>query len=170
MKSIVRRSMLSAAFTLGLAVPFAATWTTPAQALSSCSLLSGTDSWSHTIPGSGSFTVTVDYSTGVSVTGTPPPLVSLPLMLTSTSGHPLTITADPTGARRYEGTFTGETQETCSCAHQTCDYWSNSCVPENNFACVAWNGDTCIILACGGGGGSCTGGVCTSVFDFSAAF
>lgn len=170
MKSIIQRIMLSGAFVVGIAVPFAATWTNSAQALETCSFLSGNDSWSHTIPGSGSFTVTMNYATGVTVTGTPPPFASLPLTLTSTSGHVLRISTVVVGAvpkRQYEGSFTAGVPEVCSCYNHSCDNGHNCNQPDTGWTCLLAAG--CTSTTCGGNG-SCSGGVCQASTDFSARF
>lgn len=149
MKAIVRRVMLSAAFVVGLAVPLAETWTTPAQAFANCSLLSGQDSWSHTIPGAGSFTVTVHYSNGVTLTGTPPPFTSLPLVLTSASGKRLTISDAGGGEREYEGSFSATASSNCTCPNAVCDSDHDCTVPSPGGMCIGQG--SCTSTSCSGG-------------------
>lgn len=165
MKSMVRRLMLSAAFVVGLVAPLAATWTTPAQASSSCGLSSGSDSWTGTVGGN-TFVVSVVYNAGVTVVGTPPPFTSLPMTLVSGSGHTLTITATSTGMRQYEGDFTSTTDETCSCQNQRCDSGTTGCTTQNGMFCQVTNATTCVSGVCGGG--SCSGGRCTGPANFTA--
>lgn len=167
MQNTIRRLMLSAAFAVGLAVPLATTWTSPAQALSSCSLLSGSDSWTGSVAGSGTFTVSVTYDTGVSVQGTPPPLSSLPMTLTSRSGHRLTITASSAGGHQYEGDFTSKIPVNCACAGNACNYTGTACETQDNMTCnLTANG--CSSTVCGGS--NCFGGECTTISTFKAAF
>lgn len=170
MKMVVRRFLFTAAFVVGLAAPLAATWT-PAQAFSECSLLSGHDSWSETIAGSGTYTVTVDYAKGVTVSGTPPPLTSLPRTLTSQSGHRLRISAVPAGGngtRFYEGMYITSKQETCACANLSCSGYGDGCEFTAGMFCQG-SGGGCTSTTCGGGGGSCSGGVCRGPSAFKAA-
>jgi len=160
---------MSSLFAVGFAVPIGATWTTPAEASSPCSVLSGSDSWTGSISGGGSYTVSIAYNTGVSVTGTPPPLASLPIVLTSTSGHSLTISADAAGGRVYSGSFDTTTDQFCACQSQVCDIWDTKCVSGANWFCEIKSSSTCRQTQCGGGvGGSCSGGGCSTTTDFVA--
>jgi hypothetical protein len=170
MKNMIRGLLLSAAFMGGITAPIAATWTTPAQAqAASCSLLSGSDSWTGMNATGSTYTVSVAYNTGVSITGTPPPFASLPVVLFSSSGHRLAISAVPGGARRYEGNFTSTIPETCGCQNLACNYYGSGCEYLANANC-GLTASGCTTTSCGGGGGSCSGGVCTTVTDFAAAF
>lgn len=167
MKRVVRSFLLTATFVGGLAVPLVVTWT-PAQAFSQCSLLSGHDSWSETIVGSGAYTVTVDYAKGVSVSGTPPPLASLPRTLTNKNGNQLRISAGGAGTRSYEGEYITTTQETCACANDSCpSYGSGPCEFTANMFCHG-SGGSCSSSTCGGG--NCSGGVCLGPSTFKARF
>ncbi len=159
--------MLSACFVVGLAVPLAATWTPVAQALSSCSLLSGSDSWTGSVAGSGTFTVSIAYDTGVSVTGTPPPLSSLPMTLTSRSGHKLTITTNSAGAHQYEGDFTSTIPVNCGCGQDACNYSGTGCEPQEKMTCnLTQHG--CTSTVCDNS--NCFGGKCTTTSTFRTAF
>lgn len=168
MKNMIRRLMWPAAFVAGLAAPVVATWSSPVQASEEeCTFLSGRDSWTY-----GSFTVNVAYDTGVTVTGTPPPLASLPLVLTSPSGHVLTISQSGT-LRKYTGTYTAETNEACltKCQDTACNdnvsYWDCS-IPSSNARCVGK--DVCSTQTCTTIGGSCAGGTCMGSLNFTATF
>ncbi|WP_434420136.1 hypothetical protein [Nannocystis pusilla] len=165
---MVRRLMWSAAFVAGLAAPLAATWSSPVHASEeACTLLSGGDSWTY-----GGFTVNVTHNRGVTVTGTPPPIGSLPLVLTSPSGHVLTISQSGT-LRKYEGTFTAETNEACqtSCPNTACNdnvSWYECSVSSANAMCTGTT--NCTTTTCTTLGGSCAGGICVGALDFSARF
>jgi hypothetical protein len=155
----LRRLLWSAAFTVGLAVPLAASHSPSAEAFQSCSLTSGSDSWTGFNADGSSFTVAVSYDTGVSATGTLPPLASLPVVLSSLNGHRLAISADVTGARVYEGTFASTMPVSCACPNMSCgDY---SCVPAGGMSCSS-SGSGCTSTTCGGGG--------SSISNFKAAF
>lgn len=170
MKSIIRRVLLTATFSAGLVVPLAATWTTPVQAFADCAVSAGSDSWTGTNADGTTFTVSVSWNLGVSVTGTPPPLASLPISLVSSTGNALTITAGPNSTRKYSGTFTGVTPATCNCPGLRCDWFDIKCVPQPMNTCRITSYGTCIYSGCnGGGGGSCSGGRCTGPANFSAA-
>lgn len=160
MIKLVRSVLLSGAFVAGLTIPLVASWPAPAQATRDCTLLSGGDSWTGTNADGSSFTVTASGS-GLSVTGTPPPIASLPRVLTSTNGNSLTITATSAGGRWYSGTFTGETEETCNCPNLRCDSFDIVCVPQNLNWCKITSPQSCLYGGCSGsGGGSCSGGKC----------
>jgi hypothetical protein len=159
---LLRRLLWSAAFTVGLAVPLAASHSPAAEAFQACSLTSGSDSWTGFNADGSSFTVSVSYDTGVSATGTLPSLASLPVVLTSLNGHRLAISADVTGARVYEGTFASTMPVSCSCPNMGCDAYSHSCVPAAGMSCSISSGGGCTSTTCGGGG--------ASISNFKAAF
>lgn len=167
MRNMIRTMSLTAAFVVGLAAPLVATWTTPVQAFASCRLVSGSESWSGAVAGSGTFTVSVTHDTGVSVKGTPPPISSLPMTLTSASGHRLTISASPTGQRQYEGDFSGGIPESCGCSNRGCNYASTGCEYWKGWECDL-KGESCTSHACGGS--SCHEGVCVTAARFKTAF
>ena len=104
--------------------------------------------------------MSVTYTGGVTVVGTPPPLTSLPMSLVSGSGHVLTITATSTGARQYSGDFTSTANETCSCQNQRCDSFTTGCLTQNGMFCQVTSPTTCVYAVCGGGypGGGLLGG------------
>lgn len=144
-------------FAVGLAVPLAATYTPPAEAFQSCSLLSGSDSWTGFNADGSSYTVSMAYDTGVSVTGTPPPLGSLPLGLTSLSGHGLSISADPaSGARVYSGVFAAVVPANCNCPNAICGNDHSCSVPSANGMCITSGGGGCTSTSCGSRGGLTT--------------
>jgi len=170
MKSMLR-VMLSAAFFVGLAVPLAATWTTPAAAFASCSILSGSDSWTGVWGGTNTFVVSVAYDTGVTVAGTLPPATSLPMVLTSSLGHVLTISAGSGGTREYEGDFTVDTDASCDCQNRRCSSFDTVCIEQNLMQCKVIDEWRCVYAFCNGaGGGSCSGGRCTGPGFFKAKF
>jgi hypothetical protein len=149
------RILLSSAFAVGLAVPLAASYTPPAEASQFCTLLSGFDSWTGFNADGSNYTVSMSYDTGVSVTGTPPPLASLPQTLVSISGHRLVIGADPAGAHVYEGEFSAEVPAVCSCPNAICN--GDSCSePSSNGMCLISEGGSCTSTSCGSKGGLTT--------------
>lgn len=159
---LLSRILLSTAFAVGLAVPLAATYTPPAEAFQACSLLSGSDSWTGFNADGSSYTVSVAYDTGVSVMGTPPPLASLPLSLTSLTGHRLSISADAAGARVYEGDFDSTMPVNCRCQGMSCGPYSHACDTQSaGMSCHSTEGG-CTSSTCGSGG--------SSISYFKAAF
>lgn len=150
----VSRILMTSLFAVGLAVPLAATYTPPAEARQFCTLLAGYDSWTGFNADGSSYTVAMSYDTGVSVTGTPPPLDSLPQALVSLDGHRLSISADPaSGARVYEGEFSAEIPVSCSCPNAICGN-SHSCTePSANGMCLISDGGGCTSTSCGSRGG-----------------
>jgi hypothetical protein len=153
MKNRFLRFMMSSAFAMGLAAPLVASYTPPAEAFQACSLTSGSDSWTGFNADGSSYTVSVAYDTGVSITGTPPPLASLPVSHTSLTGHRIAISADPAGGGRvYEGDFASTMPVNCRCQGMSCGSYSHACDTSSpGMSCHATEGG-CTSSTCGSGG------------------
>jgi len=154
---LLSRILLSTAFAVGLVVPLAATYTPPAEAFQGCSLLSGSESWTGFNADGSSYTLSMAYDTGASLTGTPPPLGSLPLQLTSLTGNRLWISADPAaGTRVYQGEFAAVVPANCNCPGMICDNNHNCSAPSPNGMCIISSEGGCTSTSCGSRGGLTT--------------